>query len=519
MKENRCAIPTYSSIESDRVPLRVPTPPVQLSDEELFANNEELLPPVPEQLETRAEDQKTTDIRLLKIERIASFLYSLKITNETGLSSSVALGYNAQSIAGKPCVYLGYKRKDGSIRPFAKPFFTHYGGKIFPYIRAEFDHATPLRVYSNNPKHNPFVHEQEATLLLTTKEAVKTYFDHWLNGLDGRIPLNELQDAWDTHVWQECEAARRNNIFPTWILYQKHLPLPTHQELIPSKEVMPAHDPEWVHGIKKTLLTYDALINTSSNDPVATITSYRKGSAYDPYTQARLEERKRNVQWAIDYKKDRIRKEEVLRYQDFLKNKNIPKDVSFLDVPELPFRSLIGGGLSNGNLRIPKERPYGKKAWDQHADVRPLQTITKESWPTLLDIGDGLYHKDFPTVPNRVREKLLRERQEEKDRVYKEKIAGKCIDLNILTEITRPTVSFGKRFLITGKNLHGEELSIVDSPNYGVALYVFKERLDAIEWASELINHEEAKRRAIRCIPHIPGWEERARETIQPKKT
>ena len=56
-------------------------------------------------------------------------------------------------------------------------------------------------------------------------------------------------------------------------------------------------------------------------------------------------------------------------------------------------------------------------------------------------------------------------------------------------------------------NAAGKSTFIVDSPEYGRALYIFNEREDAMAWAKRTIDRNEARRRARRVIIHTKDWE------------
>lgn len=208
------------------------------------------------------------------------------------------------------------------------------------------------------------------------------------------------------------------------------------------------------------------------------------------------------------------------RFQAYQKRVNrISEDVPRIPEHENPFYTLVGSkpsdGLTNGKIRIPGERPQGTDEWARHEKIRALKAVTKPAWPTLLQVAEGMHYKDLTSItPQMIKERKTLERKKNADTAREEEVAGQCIDLNLLDKVERVTVSFGDRLLIEGHR-KGTMIYLVDSPNYGVGLYVFFNRTDAVKWASGTIDFKEARARAIGWMEHGIGWETKAREMIR----
>lgn len=225
-------------------------------------------------------------------------------------------------------------------------------------------------------------------------------------------------------------------------------------------------------------------------------------------------------------------------YNDRMRSLNarmrIPKTTApMLEEPEQPFHPLVGGGLRASlppvrmagdshvprkTVTIPAERPKGAEEWArQPVEVRPLSAIDAKNWPSLLRVAEGRYYKDIPDLRNRAREHRAQARLEAGREARARRLIGECLDLKMFQRVARVDLSFGGRLLIEGTTDDGRTVYAVDSPNHGVGLYLFAaaDRGAAIDWAAGRSSYQDARRRAIRFIPHVAGWDTRARDALK----
>lgn len=163
--------------------------------------------------------------------------------------------------------------------------------------------------------------------------------------------------------------------------------------------------------------------------------------------------------------------------------------------------------VTNGDLKFPVERPYGHE-WQStdNQKIKFVQGVSAENWGALLKSIHGLYHDEEIRTKEGVRNRLARALNIKK---LKEKIRekGQCFDGE-----HADAVSVGVNLIFTGM-INGEESFVVDSPEYGHALYIFDTYADAHEWATRTIDYQEARKRARACIFHTINWREKLTTT------
>jgi hypothetical protein len=94
-------------------------------------------------------------------------------------------------------------------------------------------------------------------------------------------------------------------------------------------------------------------------------------------------------------------------------------------------------------------------------------------------------------------------------------VDGQCFDPGTFDETQDVYVGVGEKLLFTGR-VRGKKLFVVDSPDYGHALYVFGEEEEdaARDWANQNITWTQARDQAIARIVHIGDWQGRLQEAL-----
>ncbi len=168
---------------------------------------------------------------------------------------------------------------------------------------------------------------------------------------------------------------------------------------------------------------------------------------------------------------------------------------------------LMDRRVSNGRLSFPLTRPHGSE-WSYHSDIAFTKEIKKENWRLFLQAICGLYFQRVILMES------ARQRMDGIKRVRRltaqrgPLVKGQCFDGDRFT-----TVAIGNNLLFTGRR-QGRMIHVVDSPEYGRAMYVFNEQDHAHDWAARRIDFREARRRAIACIIHTGGWKNRANAVL-----
>lgn len=168
--------------------------------------------------------------------------------------------------------------------------------------------------------------------------------------------------------------------------------------------------------------------------------------------------------------------------------------------------------VTDGTLKFPLRRPYGPD-WNKHEDIRSVQGISHENWLTMLTAICGLELDDREIELTglslqRVRERMQTVRVLRKRGTRREFIKGQCFDGK-----NCEVVAIGTNLVFTGQS-NGQTIHIVDSPEYGRALYVFDDITMAHAWAKRAINAATARERAIARIVHTGEWVERTQAVI-----
>lgn len=168
--------------------------------------------------------------------------------------------------------------------------------------------------------------------------------------------------------------------------------------------------------------------------------------------------------------------------------------------------------VTNGNLYFPLERPNGKDEWEEFHHIAFAKAIRPENWKRLLWCVVGLELKEVLELipedkPNRAliifeRAKRQAEETASASRVVPE---GSCFRDNGSMQ----AVSIGENLIFCGS------MFLVDSPNYGTALYVFKRYKDAYAWATKQISWREARGKAVAHFNHTGTWEEKIQSLLK----
>ncbi len=434
----------------------------------------------------------------LKIDKKESFAWRRKHANLTDAARAVWPVFVGYGLPGETeRVLIGAKRS-----PFTKAFLAARK-TILPFVRVRFSGSEETAdVY--DPKE---IARLEGTdfyrwAIFARTEDLLAEMQRMARG-KRFVSAETAQSAWDEFVSRAFSLADREARLPEWA-YR-------------------APDGEWPvdaclffetgNNRLTRFLRYDQLARLEVGEPVADAL-YRR-----PYTGYELRRADQAYQ-------DRLRS----AYRRF----RIPVASSpSLEEPEQPFHPLVGGGVQASLpsvqdaagwhaprrvLTIPPQRPSGSREWAAlPPEIRPLSRVDVAAWPTLLRLAEGQYYKDVPRLRDRVRGAHQKARLESQREARARELVGECIDLRIFQAVKRVDLSFGERLLIEATLSDGRTVYAVDSPNHGVGLYLFEEgdREAAIAWAAGRSTYREARERALRFIPHIAGWDVRAREALR----
>jgi hypothetical protein len=163
--------------------------------------------------------------------------------------------------------------------------------------------------------------------------------------------------------------------------------------------------------------------------------------------------------------------------------------------------------MTNGYISFPLIRPRGLKRWEQqNNEIRFASEISEKNWLLFLKAIMGLHFNKEVTDLSFLRERMKRIKKKEVvarklDKLIKK---GQCFDGKNMK-----TVSIGGNLIFTTA-YKGEELHVVDSPEYGRAMYVFDDYNIAHAWATRRINFREARALALTRVNHIGEWRHRA---------
>jgi hypothetical protein len=165
--------------------------------------------------------------------------------------------------------------------------------------------------------------------------------------------------------------------------------------------------------------------------------------------------------------------------------------------------------LTNGAVRIPLERPrYGD--WANWQEITYLKPISSQNWQLMLQSLIGQYVRDVVEV-TAVQKRMDEVKKTRKQRERAEETLRALRKGQFFNGQHAKAVSIGQNFIFS----LGDELHLVDSPDYGKGLYVFSTYEDAYAWASRQIDYREARKRAAAFIPHHEGWVERLSPLLQ----
>jgi hypothetical protein len=174
--------------------------------------------------------------------------------------------------------------------------------------------------------------------------------------------------------------------------------------------------------------------------------------------------------------------------------------------------------VTNGELAFPVERPNGIGGWNDWYKIRFASGITAINWPVLLRAIEDKYFDQINTN-ERLRQMVSTRKTIERDpglvdRVKRALLAGSCFEGQNFDVEFDVEVCVGARLLFTGR-IGGKKIWIVDSPNYGHAMYVFDQEDPARFFANYQISAAEALEDAIARVIHSKGWEQRATQVLQ----
>ncbi|TAK04166.1 hypothetical protein EPO34_03405 [Patescibacteria group bacterium] len=174
---------------------------------------------------------------------------------------------------------------------------------------------------------------------------------------------------------------------------------------------------------------------------------------------------------------------------------------------EYTFFRLENGDVTNGDITFPRERPY---EWSRHKAIRFVQPIHERNWSLLLDSIVGCYFDGVNTI-ELIRMRLARQMALERNQKRIRRIVdGQCFDPGTFDETQDIFVGIGERLMFTGLK-NSKRILVVDSPNYGHALYVFDEenKDTAHDWANGRIGWKEARNKSVARIFHTKSWKGR----------
>jgi hypothetical protein len=176
-----------------------------------------------------------------------------------------------------------------------------------------------------------------------------------------------------------------------------------------------------------------------------------------------------------------------------------------------PFMKQADGSVTNNVISFPPTRPY-QGMFSCKGKLLNFGYVSTTNWPLLLDVIEGKYLSEI--LKHAQVTKWIEKREHEKrQQALKEKIVGACYKGSDFDGDFEVEVGFGKRLILSG-HIRGTLLHIVDSPDYGTALYIFSRLTDARAWAAGSMDWRTAKQRSVARIPHNVNWEEKVRKRL-----
>ncbi|MFB6181323.1 MAG: hypothetical protein ABEJ24_00290 [Candidatus Magasanikbacteria bacterium] len=179
---------------------------------------------------------------------------------------------------------------------------------------------------------------------------------------------------------------------------------------------------------------------------------------------------------------------------------------------EQPFR-WFGSKMTNREIEIPPERPHGHEWQKKHQDIRFAQPIKEENWGLFLEAIEGKFLDEINSN-ELVREQVKKQRKRNRNKERIEKVKGECFDGDIFDKCHDVEVSLGERLLFIGKK-DGEPVYVVDSPNYGHAMFVFDKEELARDFANGEFTATKAKELAVERVVHAGDWQNRAEDAVE----
>lgn len=171
--------------------------------------------------------------------------------------------------------------------------------------------------------------------------------------------------------------------------------------------------------------------------------------------------------------------------------------------------------LTNGVINFPEKRPSANE-WKNYKNINFAKFIPASAWGTMLSSIEGCFYSG-KTADGKsfVKDSIEVFKQKERARVCLERRGfipeGQCIDNKIFEDTT--TVEVGKRILFR-TNFGGKPIFMVDSPEYGHALYFFEDSSSASDFANGRITPSEARSVAHRVV-HSGDWRNRTRVLVE----
>lgn len=164
-------------------------------------------------------------------------------------------------------------------------------------------------------------------------------------------------------------------------------------------------------------------------------------------------------------------------------------------------------------LVIPAQRPSGAN-WRDREDIVFLQGISSANWPLLLQAIEDRYLDEIlswkghlPSVST-LRSLIRTNQQTYFDETTRPAI-GQCF-----AEADAHYVAIGENLLFTIEH-DGRVVYLVDSPEYGRAIYLFLAHEPALQWAERTIDYHTARASAFTYFNHTGAWNEVIRAAIE----
>lgn len=151
--------------------------------------------------------------------------------------------------------------------------------------------------------------------------------------------------------------------------------------------------------------------------------------------------------------------------------------------------------VTDGYYSFPVKRPV-RSEWTYNP-IGFAVGVSARNWPLFLRVIIGM--RVDGVVELRKTRRELKSALEGRQRERREQRLGQCFGGSA------ESIAIGSNLLFTVRR--GEAVRyIVDSPNYGAALYVFRRYPDAMAWASRRITWREARERASEVHIHRGDW-------------